>query len=284
MEKKSLISVIIPAYNTKRYLGEAIESALGQTYPAVEIIVVDDGSTDNTKDIAHSYWKEGKIKYIHQENKGLSAARNAGIRAAQGEYIALLDSDDIFLPSKLERQVAHLKAHPACGISYCDIYHFYEEEPDRLLKLQYKYYSGDDFFPHLLWKNFINPLSVVLRRQVFDQCGYFNEAMRRSEDWEYWVRAAHRGARFCFMPETLAKYRMRRGSMTYDWRSKYTEKKLVVDIFRGLKYAMTREERGRYHINWVIMYHTCKAAYAYCLSLLYPLRVFHIWLQKKRFK
>src|SRR3989344_3204500 len=111
MQKNKIVSVIIPAYNAGHYLGEAIESALAQTYPAVEIIVVDDDSTDNTQEIAHWYSAERNIIYIHQENKGLSAARNAGIHAAQGEYIALLDSDDIFLPSKIERQVAYLESH-----------------------------------------------------------------------------------------------------------------------------------------------------------------------------
>ena len=284
MKEKSLVSVIIPAYNAAPYISEAIESVIAQTYPAVEIIVVDDGSTDATKDTVHAYWKEGKIIYIYQENKGLSAARNAGIRAAQGEYIALLDSDDIFLPSKIERQVAYLESHSACDICYCDIYHFYDHEPDRLLKLQYSYYSGKDVFPHLLWKNFINPLSVVFRRSVFEQCGYFNEAMRRSEDWEYWVRAAHYGAQFHFLPEILAKYRMRKGSLTNDWHSKYLEKKLVVGIFSRLKKDMSRKERIYYHIDLVIACHALKVVYAYCVSSIYPMRLFNIWIQKQRLK
>ncbi len=286
MQKKPIVSVVIPAYNAALYLSQAIESVLAQTYLAVEVIIVDDGSIDNTCVIIEKYSREmlGVVSGVYQKNKGLSAARNAGIRAARGEYIAFLDADDLFLPPKLERQIAYLEAHPECSLCYCDLWHFYEKEPDRMLKLNYIYYSYDDVFSHLLWKNFINPLSVVLRRSVFDHYGYFNESMRRSEDWDYWISISYAGAQLYFLPEILAKYRMHEGSLTNDWSNKYTEKLLAVDIFRQLKKDMTQEERQRYHINWIIVYHKAKLIYAYCMSLFYPMRIFHVWIQKQRFK
>ena len=108
---KPLVSIIIPAYNVEKYVQEAIDSALSQIYKDIEIIVVDDGSTDNTKKVLNPYIKKGQIHYIYQENKGLSSARNTGIRAAKGGYIAFLDSDDLFLPEKMQRQVDFLEKH-----------------------------------------------------------------------------------------------------------------------------------------------------------------------------
>ena len=279
-----LVSIIIPAYNAARYLSEAVNSALHQTYSDVEIIVVDDGSTDNIKDIARPYREAGKIQYIYQENKGLSAARNTGIRAARGEYIAFLDSDDLFLPDKLEKQVRYLEEHPACDICYCNLKHFYEEEPDRMLQLQYRYYSGADAFPHLLWKNFINPLSVVLRRSVFDHYGYFNESMRRSEDWDMWVRAAYRGARFDFLPEALARYRMRRGSLSYAAESEIQRKQMTLAFFKRLRNSMPPADRMRYRMNAVIAYHWLKFLYAHCASVFFPLRMLQQWRQEQQLR
>ena len=108
------VSVIIPAYNGDRYIGDALESVLAQTYPHYEIIVVDDGSTDNTSQIVQAYGD--RVNYIYQENQGVAAARNQGIRVSTGEYIAFLDQDDFFLANKLSEQVSCLKSHPDAGI------------------------------------------------------------------------------------------------------------------------------------------------------------------------
>jgi len=118
------ISVIIPAYNHARYLAEAIDSVLAQTYAPLEIIVVDDGSTDGTPAVAASYGD--RIRYIRQENAGVGAARNNGIAAARGEYLAFLDSDDIWLPEKLEREIALFDADPQLGFVHCGVEKFDE--------------------------------------------------------------------------------------------------------------------------------------------------------------
>ena len=107
-----LVSIVIPAWNAERYIKEAVDSALNQTYPSTEVIVVDDGSIDGTRAILEPYLATKRIIYIYQVNKGLAGARNTGIRAASGEYIALLDSDDLFLPQKIEKQALVLKEHP----------------------------------------------------------------------------------------------------------------------------------------------------------------------------
>lgn len=264
MEKKPIISVVIPAYNAARYIASAIDSALAQTYSAVEIIVVDDGSTDATPTILHPYWQAGKIIYIRQENKGLAVARNAGIKASSGDYIALLDADDLFLPEKLERQAAYLDAHPDCGVSYCGLWHFDDAAPEKLLKLNYAYYSGAEVFPALLKKNFINPLSVVMRRSILEIVGYFDESMRSSEDWEFWIRAAYKGIRFDFLPDELAHYRMWSGSLSSGVISQVMQKKTALSIFTHLSARMSDEERRQYDMRYVIMRHRLRLWYALC--------------------
>ena len=119
MNQDPLVSIIIPSWNTAAYVGEAVDSALAQTYPNIEIIVVDDGSTDNTKELLQPYADAGKIHYVYQANKGLAGARNTGIRMAKGEYIAFLDDDDEWLPAKLDRQVAFLDADHSVSMVFC---------------------------------------------------------------------------------------------------------------------------------------------------------------------
>jgi glycosyltransferase involved in cell wall biosynthesis len=277
-----MVSIIIPTYNSSRYIKEAVDSALAQTYRDIEVIVVDDGSRDETAVILKPYIESKKITYIHQENKGLAGARDAGIRVARGEFIALLDSDDIFLSNKIERQVGYLEAHPECGVCYCDVAHFYEEEPEKLFKLNYIYYSGDEVFPNLLKKNFINPLSVVLRRSEIDRVGLFDESYRTSEDWEYWIRLSYHGVRFCFLPEILAKYRMRKSSLSAGWPSQTQQKATVVRFFVALQKQMTFAEQKKYHMPQVLLRHRAKLWYAELANYFPPLRWVHRWLQKER--
>jgi glycosyltransferase involved in cell wall biosynthesis len=284
--KNPLVSIIIPAYNVESYIKNAIESALNQTYKNIEIIVVDDGSTDNTKKIIEPYFKSGKIKYIYQHNKGLSSARNTGIKTAQGEYVALLDSDDEFLPEKIEKQVGFLEARPDCDICYCDIWHFQESSPDQLLKINYKYYSGKEVFKNLLKKNFINPLSVVFRRKVFDKFGYFNENYRRSEDWEYWLGSSYRGTIFCFLPEILAKHRLGMATHLQDFKSEPIMWKTTLKIFKDLEEKMPAEEKKKYKMKFKIFRYQLRYLWALLLSqrLLSFFRWFQRWRRLKRFQ
>ncbi len=280
--QESLASVIIPVYNGISYICDAIESAVKQTYKNIEIIVVDDGSTDGLKEVLAPYIKRGTIRYFYEENKGLAAARNTGIKNAKGEYIAFLDADDVFLPEKVERQVTYLTEHPECDISYSDIWHFYEESPERNMSLQYVYYSGSEVFPRLLKKNFINPLTVVMRRSVTERFGLFNEDFRRSEDWEYWIRLSWLGARFCFLPEKLARYRMRRASLSYDWKSEVQRKRKELDIFLWLRSRMPRQARRNYRLGSIVLLHRLRLLYALAGDRVKLLRMFHSWLQRKR--
>jgi glycosyltransferase involved in cell wall biosynthesis len=217
------VSVIIPAYNHGHFLGEAIQSVLDQTFPEFELIVVDDGSTDNTKEVVESF-KDPRIRYIYQENRGLPAARNTGIKASGGEYIAFLDSDDVWLPRNLELKVQVLDARPDVALVCSDFYPF-DNETGAIIG---RFWHDK---PFLSWLNpqevarqplkellsrggcFIRYSVAVMRREVFTEVGYFDESIWGHEDWDMSVRIVQR-----FPIETidipLARYRVHGSNLT----------------------------------------------------------------------
>ena len=246
------VSIIIPTYNARDYVREAVRSALAQTYQNVEIIVVDDGSTDDTKKILEPYARDGKINYIYQANQGLAGARNTGVKAARGEYIAFLDSDDLFLPKKVERQVAALESHPDFGVCYSDVNHF-TEMPNgrRFYHHRYTYPSGNIFEP-LLHRQFINPLCVMVRREVIKKYGMFDENLRRSEDWELWLRWAHSGVKFYHVDEALAQYRVRIVGNLSSMQSEPEMKKKNLEFFEALGRKLNPEEWRKYNFKKIL--------------------------------
>jgi glycosyltransferase involved in cell wall biosynthesis len=179
------VSVIIPTYNRAKFVGDAIQSVLDQTFTDYEIIVVDDGSTDNTKAILGQF--KDKIRYIYQENQGVSAARNRGIQAAQGEYIAFLDSDDLFLPTKLEKQIAYLLQNPDIGLVHSSF--IIIDEFGRQMAVRVKEESKDMYRRFLLTST-IATSSVIMPRQVIDQIGGFDTTLSLAEDVDFETRVA----------------------------------------------------------------------------------------------
>lgn len=262
--KTPLVSIIIPAYNAARYIKEALESALHQTYPNCEVVVVDDGSTDHTRKILEPYMEEGKIRYIYQKNKGLAGARNAGIRAARGAYIALLDADDLFLPEKVREQVEALESHPSYGVCYCDILHFTDTTPRVFYHHRYNYPSGNILEP-LLSVQFINPLTIVARAEVFERYGYFDEQLRRSEDWDLWLRWAYAGVEFFHLHKPLAHYRIRSAGNLSSVESEPEMKEKNFEVFSRLAKKMTEKERERYQIPLILWRLRRKAALAHLM-------------------
>ncbi len=197
------VSVVIPTYNRAHVLGEAMQSVLDQTFDGFELIVVDDGSTDNTKEVVASFG-DPRIKYIYQENRGASAAYNTGILASRGEYIAFLDSDDIWLPQKLELQVKLLNSRPDVALVCSDGYIFdvrtnstlgrywhgvpfgYRVDPQRA--------SRDPLREMLVWGCFISETFVMVRREVFNEVGGYDESLKDHVDWDMYVRVCQRFA------------------------------------------------------------------------------------------
>jgi glycosyltransferase involved in cell wall biosynthesis len=208
------VSVIIPSYNCARYLGRAIDSANAQTYKDYEILVVDDGSTDDTKDVAMQYGR--KVTYLYQQNRGVSAARNHAISKASGELLAYLDADDMWYPEKLERQVAFLDAHQECGMVHGEMSVINEQ--DEILHLRFYEETKRDVpqgycVPKLLMRCHIQTLTVVERRSSFDRVGVFDDRLPIVQDYLHWIMIAAEGQAVGYLAEPLGKYRWRTGSL-----------------------------------------------------------------------
>ena len=186
--KTPLVSVIIPTYNRGWIIREAIDSVLAQDFADYELIMVDDGSTDNTPDILNAYGRD--IRVLRQSNKGVSAARNRGIRASSGGLIAFLDSDDLWLPQKLSRQVAFLDAHPQAMI--CQTEEQWIRNGTRVNpKKRHHKFSGM-IFERSLELCLVSPSAVMLRRPLFDAVGIFDENLPACEDYDLWLRVSCR--------------------------------------------------------------------------------------------
>ena len=178
------VSVIIPTYNRADFLKEAIDSVLAQTYRDIEVVVVDDGSTDHTGEILAAYGAQ--VIPLFQENQGVSSARNLGIRSSSGTYVALLDSDDYWLPQKLEQQIAIMESQP--GLQVCHTEEIWIRRGVRVNpKKKHQKYSGD-IFPYCLPLCVISPSSVCIRRSLFATVGLFDEALPACEDYDLWLR------------------------------------------------------------------------------------------------
>lgn len=192
----SLISVIIPTYNAEQFIGQAIQSVLDQSYPPQEIIVIDDGSTDNTKKALLPFME--RIIYLAQNNLGPSAARNSGIRAAKGNLICFQDADDFWTPDKLEVQLAFMEANPEIAMVFSDHEEFNEAGIvlSSYLGEKWKAFeviptvSGliENAFGKLVVENFISTPTVMLRKSCLDTAGLFDEEIWSVEDRDLWMR------------------------------------------------------------------------------------------------
>jgi glycosyltransferase involved in cell wall biosynthesis len=185
-----LVSVVIPSFNYGHLVGEAVDSVLVQTYPNVEVIVVDDGSTDDTRQRLAKYGE--RIRYHYQPNAGLSAARNTGIGLAEGEYIALLDSDDAFHPEKLAVQMAVLTKHPTLGLVGTDEF---SDEPVEWTSVQLADIDAATEMISLeqaVIKAQFAPSSILARRECFELAGLFDTELKSVEDRDMWIRIAAR--------------------------------------------------------------------------------------------
>lgn len=178
------ISVVIPTYNRKRLLLRAVESVLAQTFPAYEIIVVDDGSTDATREALRPYGK--RIRYIYQEKSGVSAARNSGITTARGDWIALLDSDDLWHPQKLERQAAFHCMHPEYRWSHT-LERWIRDGYEVRQKVIHAKPTGACFADNLPFCK-IAPSTVMIEKRLFEVYGAFDPALPVCEDYDLWLR------------------------------------------------------------------------------------------------
>lgn len=214
--KLPLVSIVIPVHNSASWIRETLDNVLSQSYPCCEIIIVDDGSTDDTKQLIDAYY-DVRVKYVYQENAGPARARNYGIKKAKGEYIQFLDSDDFLNPEKIARQMEVFSESPECDVVYCDFAFTtagtnvgIENSP---IANKDKY-GTEKVFEALLDGNFIVIHSPLTRTEVIRSCGAFDESLSSDEDYDLWLKIAAKGHRFCFVPEVLAFYRKRSNSVS----------------------------------------------------------------------
>ncbi len=225
MSSTPLVSVIIPTYNCAPYIVEAIESVLAQTYRNLEIIVVDDGSTDQTQAVLAPY--RGRITYLYQENRGLSAARNLAIHHASGALVAFLDSDDVWYPGKLALQVQALQQYSEAGLSFTD-YQLFDESAvieqsgfdarvQRWVNQQKgattRLVFGWIYRELLLQGNYMHVSSIIVTRDALEQVGLFDEAFKVAQDYDLWLRIAQRFPVVC-INRILCGYRYRPDSLS----------------------------------------------------------------------
>ncbi len=215
VSSQPLVSVVIPAYNAERFLAEAIESVLAQTYSPLETIVIDDGSSDRSAEIARGY--DG-VTVLGQENGGPSLARNRGFAASCGELVAFHDSDDAMTPDKLEVQVGHLLEHPevGCVVAQQEVM----VEPGAELPF---WIEGSEVPtvtpprpPELADEPLVHPMTMVVRRTVFERVGGFDPSMRAAEDFDWMLRASEEGIEIARLSQVLLRRRVHPDSLTQD--------------------------------------------------------------------
>jgi glycosyltransferase involved in cell wall biosynthesis len=217
------VSAIIPTYNRAALLVEAVESALTQRRPPDEILVIDDGSRDDTATRMAAYGD--RVRYVRQANAGPSAARNHGFRLARGEYLALLDSDDLWTPDRLERQLEVLQRHPETDVVFGREVLFSDGQPDRDWNLhdhEVRRVLGQTtgplspVLPLLIRENVVPTSTALFRRALLDRTGGIDESLRQAEDWDLWLRFALAGARFAHVPSPLCRRRMHDSNLIHD--------------------------------------------------------------------
>lgn len=209
MSDTPLVSVIIPAYNRADYLPETLDSLQVQTLQDFETILVDDGSTDGTADLVRA--RPEPIHYIHQDNAGPAAARNRGLSEARGQFVAFLDSDDLWRPRFLEVAVQRLRSDPTADIAFCRFLTI--DDQNRILNGHGKRAFSGDITARLFASTFITTPSVLIRREVINQVGGFNSSLPTNEDYDLWLRLSLKH-RFSYIDEPLCLRRSHPGTQS----------------------------------------------------------------------
>lgn len=247
-----VISIVLPTYNRAYILGKAIESVLAQTYADWELIIVDDGSVDNTEAVVQSY-KDWRIRYVkHERNKGLAASRNTGIRESHGTYIANLDSDDVWLPTKLEKEMQ--KFQPGIDVVYSMYERTLANNTTVCLPPQSINPKEGDLRSVFLAGNIISMQMAIVRRDIFERYGMFDESIEALQDWELWLRLAPH-CQFACVPEVLTV-----GSVQKDSIAKNKQKRL-----RGREAIFKKHEKLFKTVPAVYAQHAFSIGHAYAL-------------------
>lgn len=223
-----LVSIIIPCYNYGSLLPETLGNIQKQSWADWEALIIDDGSTDDTAEIARRFAAgDSRFRYFRQENRGLSAARNAGLAQTRGGYIQFLDADDLLSPAKIRQQIHYMQAHEEVDISYTQCYYFADEEPGKLFP-DYEMRNvewmpktsgrGETVIAALTERNIMPVNSPLLRKKVLEKVSGFDTGMKSLEDWDFWIKCALNDISFHYLDqsEAYALVRVHGSSMTRD--------------------------------------------------------------------
>jgi glycosyltransferase involved in cell wall biosynthesis len=235
------ISVVIPTYNSSSTLAETLASVRDQTCQDFEVVLSDDGSSDDTVRTAERFARSLDLSILQQTNAGPGAARNAGIRAARGRYCAFVDADDLMLPERLAQQVALLDADPELGLVHTDLMTFDDRGTIHATRHVFSNPCGGWILERLLLENFITTSTVMAPTARLVEAGLFNEQRRISEDFELWLRVAER-YRVGFIDRPLVRYRRRPGSLSDD---KLITGLAALDVIE--QFWRTHAEYGKQH-------------------------------------
>lgn len=222
----------MPAYNAEAFIAETIQSALDQTYRDLEIIVVDDGSSDGT--VARVGAFGDRVRLHQQRNGGVARARNTGVSLARGEWIAFLDADDLWLPEKIERQLAV----STDAMTFTNRYNIGDRGDLPEVQTDCQPMSGGDIFEALLSANFITTTSVMIRRDLFERLGGFDLRFNGAEDWDLWLRVAEDHT-IGFCPEPLVRYRLHAGGISRNFSRMNRDRLLVISSALARRRGLT---------------------------------------------
>lgn len=272
------VSIIIPTYNAARFIKETIDSALAQTYSNIEVVIVNDGSTDNTEEVIKDYLSDKKIIYVKQENGGISKARNRGVANSSGEYIAFLDADDIALLNRITEQVKFFEENPEYGVIYSNFQSFYHSYPEKLLSYKRIGCAGNILRP-LLHYSFICPSTVMITKSVFVAVGGFDSSFRDAEDWDLWRRLSYSGTLFGYIKKPLVITRLNSNSLS-GFHNQVRMKKMNLLSFEKFFAQMKPSELIEYDTKKVLK--TLKFKLAIAHLLLGEKKEFRFWIKESK--
>ena len=242
MDKTMLISIITPTYNREAFLPAAIESVLAQSYKEFELIIVDDGSTDNSRELINAYAdKDPRVKYLYQENQRQSVARNYALSIAKGDFICFLDSDNYWPHDKLEKSLKAFEQHPEADIVYGDCITI-DEQGNELHRNNMRRYSGN-IAALLLKDNFVSMNTTMTRRKCFNEMGGMSGKRRVADDYDLWLKFSAR-YRFQYIPEFLAYYRVMENQISSNKKLRFeTNEKIILDFLAAFPDAVSKYEK-----------------------------------------
>lgn len=228
MREPPLVSIVMAAYNSAPYMPEAIRSVSGQTYPHWELHIINDGSKDNTAEVVRPFLDDPRIIYHEQENKGQASAKNRGLRAARGEFIAFLDADDKWSLDKLEKQLPVFTAHPEAGLVHTNVM-LITESGEPLGSPQRSYPQGW-ISGELLIDNRVNGMASIVRRECLEQVGIFDESLSMGIDYDLWLRISAR-YQILFLDEITYFYRQWSGQMSHRYEERMDNAIRIMEKF-----------------------------------------------------